>query len=45
MKAEADPEKTLSDNYESLAVFYNATKEMGLLKLETIFGILFFHIS
>lgn len=26
MKAEADPEKTLSRNHESLAVFYNPTK-------------------
>jgi len=41
MKAEADPEKTLSSNHESLAVFYNPTKEIRLLNLETIFVLLF----
>ena len=41
MKAEAGPEKTLLSNDESLAVFYNPTKEIRLLNLETIFVLLF----
>ena len=41
MKAEADPEKTLPINHETLAVFYNPTKEIRLLFLEIIFDTLF----